>query len=303
KGGGGFVVASKRFSLSLPEAYAFTFDVHGDAPANKLEFKLIDPSGQNVWRYQEDGFAFPAEWRSVRIRSRQIEFAWGPAGTGPMREVGAIEFAIAAPPGGKGTAWIANLRLEDESFRSMPAVEASSALPGYEPERAVDGRLDTSWRSEVSDEPQSLLVDFGEVREYGGLIVRWDPTTAPRPFDVESSDDCVGWRTVFSAEHPRGARTYVYLPGAASRALRFRLRAGVDGKGVGIAQIDIRPYEFSRSLDTFFENVAANERRGLFPRYFCREQTYWTPVASPRGGFSQALLNEDGMLEVDSGTF
>ena len=51
KGGGGFVVASKRFSFPLPEAYAFTFDVHGVAPANKLEFKLVDPSGHNVWRY------------------------------------------------------------------------------------------------------------------------------------------------------------------------------------------------------------------------------------------------------------
>src|SRR2546422_1248526 len=44
KGGAGFVVARKRFSFPLPEAYAFTFDVHGVAPANKLEFKLVDPS-------------------------------------------------------------------------------------------------------------------------------------------------------------------------------------------------------------------------------------------------------------------
>jgi len=127
KGGGGFVVARKRFSFPLPEAYAFTFDVHGVAPANKLEFKLIDPSGHNVWRYQEDGFGFPAEWRSLRIRSSQIDFAWGPAGSGPMRQVGAIEFAIAAPPGGKGTVWIANLCLEDHSVRSTPAVQASPA--------------------------------------------------------------------------------------------------------------------------------------------------------------------------------
>src|SRR5207245_10726318 len=63
KGGGGFVVARKRFSFPLPEAYAFTFDVHGVAPANKLEFKLVDPSGHNGWRYQEYALAFPAGCR------------------------------------------------------------------------------------------------------------------------------------------------------------------------------------------------------------------------------------------------
>src|SRR2546427_11085389 len=126
KGGGGFVVASKRFSFPLPEAYAFTFDVHGVAPANKLEFKLVDPSGHNVWRYQEDGFGFPAEWRSLRIRSSQIDFAWGPAGTGPLRQVGAIELAIAAPPGGEGAGWSANLGPRDARFALTPRRPASA---------------------------------------------------------------------------------------------------------------------------------------------------------------------------------
>src|SRR5439155_1546623 len=80
-------------------------------------------------------------------------------------------------------------------------------------------------------------------------------------------------------------------------------RRGVDGKGIGIAEIDVRPYEFSRSLSAFFQNIAANEPRGLFPRYLCGEQTYWTPVGSALGGVTQALLNEDGLLEVDRGTF
>jgi len=206
KGGGGFVVARKRFSFALPDTYAFTFDVRGAAPANKLEFKLVDPGGHNVWRYQEDAFSFSADWRSLRIRSSQIDFAWGPAGGGPVRLVGAIELAIAAPPGGKGTVWIADLGLEDHSVHSIPVVQASSAVPGHEAPCAVDRRAETSWRSEPSDEPQWFLVDFGETREYGGLIVRWDPTTTARPFDLETSDDGLAWKTVYSAGRPDGAQ-------------------------------------------------------------------------------------------------
>src|SRR5947199_13198 len=132
-GGCGFVVARKRFSFPLPDAYAFTLDVHGVAPANKFEFKLVDPGGQNVWRYQAEAFDLPAEWRSLRIGSSQIDFAWGPAGSGPMRQVGALEVAITAPPGGNGTLWIANLCPDYHGLRSTPAVQASSASPGHEP--------------------------------------------------------------------------------------------------------------------------------------------------------------------------
>ena len=304
KGGGGFVVARKRFSFALPDEYVFTFDIRGMAPANKLEFKLVDPSGYNVWRYQADAFEPTPDWRPVRITSNQIDFAWGPAGGGPAREVGAIELAIVAPPGGKGTLWIANLALEDESFRSMPTVRASSELPEHEARCAVDRRAETSWRSKPSDEPEWVLIDFGRSREYGGLIIRWDPTTTARAFDVEVSNDGVAWKAVYSAARPDTPRSYVYLPQETSQQIRLQLHAGAGHRtGTGIAEIDVQARGFSRSLNEFFQVIAANERRGDFPRYLGREQTYWTTVGSVHGGAAQALFNEDGMLEVDKGTF
>src|SRR5437879_621258 len=96
RGGGGFVVARKQFSLLLPEAFAFRFNLRGVAPANRFEFKLSDPSGRNVWWYHRDTFEFPADWRPLTIRSSEIEFAWGPAGGGPPSHVGAIELAMTA---------------------------------------------------------------------------------------------------------------------------------------------------------------------------------------------------------------
>jgi hypothetical protein len=302
RGGGGFVVARKRFSFSLPDAYAFTFEVRGEAPANSFEFKLVDPGGHNVWRYREDAFAFPADWRSLRIKSSQIDFAWGPAGSGPARHVGAIEFAIVAPPGGKGTVWIATLGLEDHSFRSIAAVQASSALAGREPVHALDGRAETSWRSDPSDELQWLMVDFGETREYGGLAVRWDPATTARAFDVEASNDGAAWTTVYSAKRPDAARSYVYLPQSASRRLRLRLRRGSDGRGIGVAELEVLSPDSARSPNMFFQSIAAREPRGSYPRYLSGEQTYWTPVGGARGGSVQALLNEDGMVEIGKGT-
>jgi hypothetical protein len=301
-GGAGFVVARKRFSLLLPDAYAFTFDVRGAAPANAFEFKLVDAGGHNVWRHRDEAFAPPADWRSLRIRGSEVDFAWGPAGGGPAREVGAIEFAIVAPPGGAGTLWIAHLGLEDRSYRSIPIAQASSEKPSHEAPRALDGRPDTSWRSEESGAPQWLRIDFGRSREFGGLVLHWDPTTVNRPFDVDLSDDGVAWKIVHSSEQPDAPRSYVYLPRSVSRYVRLRLRAG-DRNGTGIAEVDVRPWEFARSLIGFFQSIAANEPRGAFPRYLRGEQTYWTTVSSASEGGAQGLLNEDGMLEVSPGSF
>src|SRR6185369_14886963 len=147
KGGGGFVVARRVVSLSLAHTYAFHFDVRGAAPRNKFELKLVDPSGKNVWRWQQDAFDFAADWQPMRIGSSQFEFAWGPAGGGSAAEVAAIEFAITAGPGGKGTVWISRLEVEDLSFPAEPTVTASTAVSGHEAGFAVDANPESRWRS------------------------------------------------------------------------------------------------------------------------------------------------------------
>ena len=137
RGGGGFVVAAKPFSLEIPESYSFLFKIRGLAPRNAFEFKLVDESHQNVWRYRVEAFDFPETWQPLTIRSHQIGFAWGPVGGGPPRNVTTIELVIAAGPGGKGTVWIEALKIRDETYRLTPSVQASSALPGHGPENAL----------------------------------------------------------------------------------------------------------------------------------------------------------------------
>ena len=67
-GGGGYAVARRAVSLKLPDNYAFTFWVRGPAPANHLEFKHIDASGENVWWSVKRDFHFPSEWERITIK-------------------------------------------------------------------------------------------------------------------------------------------------------------------------------------------------------------------------------------------
>jgi beta-glucosidase len=66
---------------------------------------------------------------------------------------------------------------------------------GYEGTRAVDGNINTFWRSMPSD-PQFIIVDLG-AREYISYVVlRW--TTFAKEYYLQVSDDTLSWR---NAEH------------------------------------------------------------------------------------------------------
>jgi hypothetical protein len=303
KGGGGFVVARHLLARTMPETWALALRIRGAAPANKLELKLVDPSNRNVWWWHRDAFEFPAEWQPLRIRSSEVTFAWGPAGGGPLRDLAAIEIAVAAPPGGRGAVWLEDLRFEDLTLREPPRVSASSAAAGHSAEQAIDGAATTCWRSQPGATPQWLALDFRAEHEYGGLTIDWAPGGEPRAFEVQASDDGETWKTQWSADQAEGSRHYVYLPGGGrSRHLRLLLREPAGSAGFAISSLRVEPYEFSRSLHDFFHAVAASERRGLHPRWLHREQTYWTPVGVD-GGTTTAILNEEGMIEPDRASF
>ncbi|MGE5155793.1 MAG: discoidin domain-containing protein [Bdellovibrio bacteriovorus] len=302
RGGGGFVVARKAFDLTLPEDYRFSLGIRGRGPSNILEFKLVDASNQNVWRWREDAFELLEDWRTLSIKSTQLPFAWGPLGGGPARSIAAIELVIAAGPGGAGTVWVEDLRLEDTSYYLTPVVEASSARPGCEACHVWDPSPSTCWRSVATDTPQALLIDFGQEREYGGLVIRWDPDRRPRVFDVQLSSDGDQWQTGYSTGQGVAEETYVYLPEASSRFVRLNLRGGGGGQGVGVIQVEVQPHGFSRSINDLFTAIAARTRPGLYPKYLLGRQTYWTPVGTGED-LTQALFNEEGLVEVDKGAF
>ncbi|HJR51957.1 MAG TPA: hypothetical protein VJ794_12670, partial [Gemmatimonadales bacterium] len=97
-GHGGWAAARVPVELELPESYEVRFWLRGDGEPNHLEVKLVDPSRDNVWWHVKRDLEWPASWTPVRIKERQVSFAWGPLpeaerGGGPGR-IGAIEFAI-----------------------------------------------------------------------------------------------------------------------------------------------------------------------------------------------------------------
>lgn len=276
QGGAGYAVARRPLPLDLPANWEITFRLRAEAPVNNLEFKLIDPTGENVWWVNRRNFEFPKDWRLIRIKKRQLEFAWGPIGGGEMKKVASLEIAITAGTGGKGTVWI-----DDLTFTELPPAHPYDRTPA------------------AISSPGWFGLDFLESREYGGLVLDWDEQRATAAYAIEISEDGKAWTPVRQIKDGNGGKDYLYLPETESRYLRLRF---LDGATPRKAQIDVKPLDWAPTINDFFKVIAKDAPRGLYPRAFSGEQPYWT-VIGVDGDPEEGLLSEDGALEVGQGAF
>ncbi|MBI5837873.1 MAG: discoidin domain-containing protein [Candidatus Eisenbacteria bacterium] len=298
--GGGYAIARRALALELPGNYAFSFRVRGACGPQTLEFKLVDSTGANVWWSTRRDFAFPSGWDSVVIRKRHIQFAWGPAGGGEIRHVASLEIVVTAGSGGAGSVWVDELNLRPlpppDTSPVAPVAVASSSAPECETTRALDGDSLSFWSSRRDDPAPWLMLDLGSPREYGGLVFDWVQGRQVAGYTVEASDDTVTWRTLWSVRGGNRAREYVYAPECESRYVRVRAEASPALRGMGIREIRVQPPAWSATRETFFQNLAQEAPRGMYPRGMSGQQSFWT-VLGPDGGPRTCLLGEDGAVE------
>ena len=287
QGRAGWAAARKQFPMSLPDNWAIRFRLRGESPPQTLEFKLLDPSGENVWWSVRRDFTFPTDWTTLTVRQRQVSFAWGPAGSGEgLRELGSIEITVVNASGGRGSVWIDDLVLEE--------------LPP--PGAPLPSRKD--WKSApAAGESAELVLDFGGRRELGGLALFWDAADYATRYDIELSDDGQTWSRARSISSPRGGRVRIYLPDAEAAFVRLRLQESARGRGYVLREISVEPPESAETPTKFLEILAREAPPGHWPRSFTGEQIYWTVVGTDGGGRENGLLSEDGSLEAGPGAF
>jgi hypothetical protein len=301
-GGGGYAVLHRKLDLDLPENFRFEFKIRGETAPQNLELKLIDDSGENVWWLNRVNHEYPLAWSTDRVRKRQISFAWGPKGGGELRHVAALEFAITAGSGGKGTVWFDDLTIVPMPVADVPAApvaSASSFVRGHEAEFAADTLASTWWESRSGDRAPTLTLDLGTSREFGGLVLDWRPGKHATDYDIEFDDGDGRWRTVREVRGADGARDWLDLPESETRRVRLNLKAKPAGT-VALTGVRVMPLEWAETPNAFLSAVARESPRGHYPRGFLGEQSYWT-VVGVDGAREEALVDEDGRVEVGKG--
>lgn len=303
--GTGYGGIQKFFPVDLPENFEFTFYLKAESPANNFEIKFIDSSGQNVWWVNNRNFDFPKEWKKIHIKKRHIGFAWGPTNDQSLKRIDRIEFTVASFVGGKGTVWIDNLKFEplapETNDFPNPVISASSSFPNLNASYAIDNLSETYWQSET-EKRQFITLDLIKNREFGGLKIQWLKNYYARSFDIDISEDGIKWEKVFSVSDNLNELSFIRLPETEAKYLKLDLLESNNGKGYGLVELSLIDVKNSLTLNDFFIYTAKNSTKGDYPRYFLDEASYWTVVGVDENA-KEALINEDGMVEVDKASF
>jgi F5/8 type C domain-containing protein len=293
----GYAFARRSLPVDLPANYEISFWIKADAPANTFEVKLTDASGENVWWRQTQNYDFPRVWTKVRIKRRQVEFAWGPTADKTLRRFDKVEFVVTrGRGGGKGSVWIDQLELTalppDDAAPPRPVVLKATGAGAVS---AIDGDPATAWIAPAGS--ASLTLDLRRRREFGGLTLHWIPGAHASAYVVSLSDDGAAWREVRRVTAGDGAADPLRLPESDARYLRLDLAGGP----ARLSEIAIEPLAFGASRTAFVQAIARRAPRGTYPRGLT-EQPYWTLVGVD-GGADSGLISEDGAIEVGRGGF
>lgn len=319
-GRSGYAFAARDLSFEAPENYEIRFWVRGEGPTNTFEVKFTDASGENVHWRQVTRYDFPGGWSQFVIKKRQVIWAWGPDPDRTFRGAERIEFVVTAGQGGKGYFEIDDLTLRaltpEPSVAPRPIAEASSEEGRNVAGLAVDDDPLTAWTTVGAGE-QSLSLDLGYEREFGGLTLRWAEGRAASAYRLMASSDRRQWREIARVQNGDGGTDWLRTPEASARWLRLDLTAPQSHAGTGqlgaghggnaaaapaysLTDLTIEPLSFGTTETRFLTAVAGQGRRGLYPRGFHGEQPYWTLVGVDGGGES-GLISEDGAIELKRG--
>ena len=319
QGGGGYAVVRRAVPIDYPENFEFAFWVRGDIPPNNLEFKLVDASGENVWWVNRRDFRFPERWTQVVLKRRHIGFAWGPLQDHALRRTATLEIAITAGQGGRGSVWLDELTFTPREavrpYAGTPRVTVTPAGAASTARLALDGDTTTAWEARAAPgrdttaaargraaSATQLQIDFGQVRELGGLVLLWAPGAHATDYAVLRSPDGAAWDTAYVVRGGGPGRHFIPMPETEARHLRLALRRGA-GATYALREVDVRPLAFGESVNALYFAAADHAPRGSYPRAFTDSvQSYWTITGAPFAE-REAMMDEEGSVEVGKGRF
>ncbi len=276
--GGGFVIVRKAFALTLPANYAFTFELRGEAPPNNFEFKLVDPTGKNVWWRVQRDFAFPTDWQQrddpqVAPRVRVGRAGGAEAGRRDRdRDLGAATAARARS--GSTTSQFEEREPAEPVPASAPKVRGVDArCPGTSRSGCSTTSRRPAGRAARSPREQWLLLDFGAARVRRPASSTGTPSDYATAYRVEVSDDGEQLDARLRRRAAgNGGRDYVYLPDGESRYVRLGARSrAAAARATASARSSVKPLEFSARRTSSSRRSPRSRRRGTYPEVLLRQ--------------------------------
>lgn len=304
--GSGYGGIVKNFNQSLPENYEISFLIRATVPVNNLEIKVSsDSAGENIWWMNLKNYVFSPEWKRIVIKKRHLNFAWGLNPAPSPAKLSRMEIVVTAGTGGKGSVWIDDINLTTlpttPATLPVPAIRASSYKNNEStPENILPGRKGV-WISR-SNKNEWIEIDLKYEKEFGALNVVWDTSMKNISYTILTSFDGKKYETVHSVMNGTTGNVTHFLPESDARFVRINLKKNAAAIPFVMKECSVIASESISTPNQYFDFIAQHSAPGLFPRYFLKQQQYWTVVGVP-SDTREALLSEDGSVEVDRQKF
>lgn len=208
-----------------------------------INFFLISPGTENYSTIELTG----GTWNSVNIPLSTF--------TADKTRVTEFKFADASVAGQK--LFVDNIyfyanddlpnpdpsEVEDTNFAlrtNGSVVYASTILGENYPARAIDGDNGTQWESVWDNDPQWMIVDFGQRRIFNTVKIYWGNQWA-REFYLETSNNGTDWTEVKhitdnTSDHNNSEQSFQLDANATARYIRFRGIVRANGYGYTIKE-------------------------------------------------------------------
>ena len=147
-----------------------------------------------------------------------------------------------------------------------------------------------------------MEIDFGQVHEFGGLVLHWDEKNYASDYEVLLSTGGKEWEHGAKIAKGNGGRDYILIQDGEADKVRINISSTVNRKPATLNSIEIKDIGFSRSTNEAFKTIAQESPKGWYPRYFLAKQTPWT-VVGVAGDAKEGLFGATGALEVDKCSF
>jgi hypothetical protein len=282
--------------FTLPESFLLSTEISGHGTATNLEIKCVLSDETTVWWYIIRDFRYGNSATQLNIGRGHFTFAWGDAVV-PFHEVRRIEVTLTGGLGHKGTIRVDPIMVTTCAVPVAQAAVKSIATPKGVIDFTfldVEQAIELDWKVDMPSD--SLEVRFYEYALLGGIVLYWAQDQIPECYELQWLRSDGSW-VVGDVVEKGGFRTYHRWPFGEAAGLRFQIRKTQPGKPSILQRLDLKSPKFGKSWNALYEDRAAQSPRGVYPRAFLGEQSYWT-VFGVKGGHRKGLINEEGQVEL-----
>ncbi len=235
--------------------------MRAEAGRNNFEVKFVDASGDNVWWFRRANYQFSGDWQQVRIKRRQIDFAWGTDDRPHAAPVPVDRVRAERRRRGRARAACGSIGLSLKPLRPQRAVPPPTARASSEASGNACGARhrrqdehDVAKRANRGAATQTFEIDLKAVREFGGIEIDWARGLHAPRYSIETSLDGSRWKKVRSVDASNGGRDSHLMPESEARYIRLTMPD--PGRDVGIAELYVRDLEFGASPNAFISSLA-----------------------------------------------